>query len=128
MDQFAAVQNETEKKYIELKQKRLKYMKESEEHRIEMEERWHEADRQHELQMWLMFMSECGGGRSWRYNQLYYHSHYPGSGVMQPPPPPNSPSGFREKEQKINSVDHIMQFITNSMFNLVVYKENNLIN
>ena len=45
MDQFAAVQSETESKYIELEEKKLKYMKELEEHKIEIEERRCEADR-----------------------------------------------------------------------------------
>ena len=64
MDQFVTVQHETENKYIELEEKRLKYMKESEAHKMEMEEGRCEADRQHELQMWSMFMSVCGGGGS----------------------------------------------------------------
>jgi len=51
MDQFVTVQSETESKDIELEEKRLKYMIESEEHKIEIEERWCEADRQRELQM-----------------------------------------------------------------------------
>ena len=49
MDQFVAAQNETENKYNELEKSTLK---ESKEHKIEMEERQHKADRQHELQMW----------------------------------------------------------------------------
>ena len=106
MDQFVAVQSETESKYIELEEKRLKYMKESEEHKIEIEERQREADRQHELQMWSMFMSICGGkGSGMTYgappppthdcNQSYYHGQYPGgrmTSCVQPSPPPNSPT------------------------------------
>jgi len=105
MDKYVAVQQDMEDKYVELEEKRLKFMKESEAYKIEVEERRREADRQHELQMWSMFMNVCGGGRMtynappppMGYQSYYDHVQYSGSGMtppVQPSPPPNSPTGL----------------------------------
>lgn len=60
MDKFVASQRETEERYIDLEEKRLKLTKELEEQRQELEERRRERDRQHELQMWSMMMNMMG--------------------------------------------------------------------
>ena len=54
MDKFVASQRHAEEKYLELKEKRMKMMKEVENQRIRMEENRREADRQHEMQLWMM--------------------------------------------------------------------------
>ena len=90
MDKFVSSQRETEGKYMELEEKRLKVMQELEEHRQEVEERRREADRQHELQIWSMFMQAVGGsaaGGPPRYPVPYhYYPNMPGN----PPHPPES--------------------------------------
>ena len=64
MDKFIVCQHEVEDRYMQLEEKRLKLMKELEDHRQEVEERRQEADRQHELQMWIMMMQAMGGSGS----------------------------------------------------------------
>ena len=56
-----AAQQQTEDKCLELEEKRMKLMKEVEEHRISVEERRREADQQHEMQLWMMMTQALGG-------------------------------------------------------------------
>ena len=83
MDKFVSSQHETEDKYIELEEKRLKLMQELEERRQDIEEKRHERDRQHELQLWSMFMQAIGGsgtGGPPRFNMPYnYYPTMPGN-------------------------------------------------
>ena len=74
-----------------LEEKKLKVMQELEERRQEVEERRCEADRQHELQIWSMFMQAMGGsstGGPPRYPVPYHY--YP----TMPGNPPHTPDAW----------------------------------
>ena len=72
MDRFVAAQECVEDRYLELEEKRMKLMMEAEEHRMGVEEERWEADRQHQMQMWMMMVQALGGGKPFcgtpRYN------------------------------------------------------------
>ena len=80
MDKFVASQHETEEKYGELEEKRLKLTKELEEYRQQMQERWPESDRRHELQMWSMMMQMMGssglGGHQCHVSSTHPHQGF----------------------------------------------------
>ena len=81
MDKFVAAQECAEKKYLELEEKRMKLMMEAEEHRLELEERRREAERQHEMNMWMMMMQTLGSGMPLcgpPWYQYPYHPQTPG--------------------------------------------------
>ena len=55
ISRFTEGQKETELRYIQLEEKRMKMEIDMEKARMEMEERRREAERQHEINLWNIF-------------------------------------------------------------------------